>query len=459
MKRIAIWTLVIILTLSMFSCNAPKDDSNVKESSSVSGLAEQTPTETKKSEQTPAPTETEKSEETPTPTETEKTEETPTPTETEKSEEPPAPTEDEEYSKALALIEDGKYEEAFEALEKLGDFKDAKDLLSRFYYVPTGFMFSASNQVLPPVVVYELDEYNIPSKVVFDYPEGKMVSAYTYDQNGNMIELKVSSILNETGEEIINSITRYTYDENGNMIELKVSSILNETGEEIINSITGYTYDENGNMTEEYQIYPDDEYANKTYNTYDENGKIIRSVSVTGGSKSITKYTYDSKGNMTEVVMIMGGDDSNGEITLDDGGWIMTQTGTFDQNNKLIKHVSQTTLWTGNTEDPDVFEYFYNEDGNLIKTIRTTIYGNSIEENFYDETGNLIKTVYKYDSSDYETIKEYSHNENGNVTEYKYSDSDGDFQDLKIEYAFVYVPIDLPEKTLELFDVLSLFVY
>ena len=41
-----------------------------------------------------------------------------------------------DYEEALRLLQDGKYEDAKILFEKLGDYKDAADYLSKFFYLP-----------------------------------------------------------------------------------------------------------------------------------------------------------------------------------------------------------------------------------------------------------------------------------------------------------------------------------
>ena len=71
-----------------------------------------------------------------------------------------------QYREALDLIEQGQIEAAFDALQALGEYREAQELLTHFRYVPT--------------------------KIVFNYDEEYVVREYTYDEHSLLEQIVVS---------------------------------------------------------------------------------------------------------------------------------------------------------------------------------------------------------------------------------------------------------------------------
>ncbi len=199
------------------------------------------------------------------------------------------------YKKALALIDDGNYKEAYEIFEGLGNYKDAKDQLDKFHYVPTKIALSEAEngdewiEYFSASISY--NDKNLPERVIgYDLDDGQSISDYTYDANGNLIKEVYTS---SSGSK---SISDHTYDANGNLIKEV------ETDSDGDKEIYDYTYDANGNLIKEVETDSDGDRYISDY-TYDANGNLIKEVyTFSSGSKSISDYTYDANGNLIKEV-------------------------------------------------------------------------------------------------------------------------------------------------------------
>ena len=136
-------------------------------------------------------------------------------------------TKEEHYNTALKLIENAEYSEAYEILKNLGDYKDAKEKLSKFKFIPTNAtIIKKQNGVVIDGYTngYNIsyNKYNLPQRVeeyeyLVGYGEGDFERTYT------------SEYIYNTDGKIINKIHKasdgdkdmydYTYDARGNLIE------------------------------------------------------------------------------------------------------------------------------------------------------------------------------------------------------------------------------------------------
>ena len=159
------------------------------------------------------------------------------------------------YNDAISLIDAGKYEEAYELLKELGDYKDAKQLLAGFHYVPSSATFEQDGEKLSVEFFY--NENNLPLRTILTNKDGKQHSSdYTYDKNNDLT--KEFFIDFEIGE----TTYTYTYDENRNLIK----SVYDHA------SGTYYTvenaYDSNKNIISSSTTYSDG-YTSNYENSYE----------------------------------------------------------------------------------------------------------------------------------------------------------------------------------------------
>ena len=94
---------------------------------------------------------------------------------------------------------------------KLGDYKDAKEKLAHFRYVPATAGYDEDGEVYTAEFFY--NEYNLPIRSTHVDSHGKVRTVdYTYDENNNLIK---EYYLEADGVE---TIYEYEYDANRNMI-------------------------------------------------------------------------------------------------------------------------------------------------------------------------------------------------------------------------------------------------
>jgi RHS repeat-associated protein len=134
-----------------------------------------------------------------------------------------------------------------------------------------------------------------------------------------------------------------------------------------------YEYDNNGNITAKHDVKGTTSYL------YDDLNRL-RTVTEPGGKA--TAYTYDAAGNRkTEVITLNGVYDK-------------TITYTYDNLNQLLN-----VTYSGSENYTD--SYFYDANGNLIRTEKNTNGEITTSINIYDNVNNLVKVIntsdeYKY---------------------------------------------------------------
>lgn len=259
----------------------------------------------------------------------------------------------EEYEAAIVLLANCDYVGAKAAFEALGDYKDAKEYLSKFYYMPVSFEYDMTDKKGTNDVAY--NGINLPISETTMRSDVQAISKFAYDDNGNIIEQLM--IKNTAGDPEISRYV-YTYDNQGNLITA------NYTAHDGYKASYTFEYDEKGNNVR--QIYTDD------YNEYE------------------YLMTYDANGNMTRQEIVYNGESQvlNIDITYDDNGRIVKEVCTYDAN-------TQETL-----------DYTYDEKGNCTKEVFTYVDGKqSIHDFTYDDYGNVIQEVFTDSDGSVQYIK------------------------------------------------------
>ena len=249
------------------------------------------------------------------------------------------------YDDAFELINNGDYDAAFEIFSELGDYKNAREELENFYYVPTKIVVIAENSEKDEIgdMTVSYNENNLPSRVIVSNNTQNAIIYYSCDEKGNIVKIVQTS---PAGDK---STYEYIYDSNNNCIKTVF------TDSEGNKSITDSIFDENGRVVRRASTHPNTGDDTIYYNDYiyDEIGNLIKQVSSNSkgnSNDSYTDYTYDAKGN-------------------------------------LIKKV-----WNVTDDVKEIEEYTYDENGNLLKQEKTYISGSkSVYEYKYDEKGNLIE--------------------------------------------------------------------
>ena len=252
-----------------------------------------------------------------------------------------------DYSEAISLIEQGKYEEAKALFEKLGDYKDSAEYLSKFCYLPTWVYYNLIDKV--GSYEYFFNENNLISKYVVHRDGMDGYCEFSYYENGD-IKCQFASIngatqsfeytynanrKRETAVHTIEGVVTYyhsfEYDENGNEIVFRIDDVEGNT----VQLITR-TFDELGKPTRIEYAFSESEY-NYTLNIdyiYNDKGTLVREIChYDDGSQESLDYTRDANGNIVKKI-----------LTYSDG-------------------------------DQDIWEYTYDEHGNMVKEVLTNYKG------------------------------------------------------------------------------------
>lgn len=206
-----------------------------------------------------------------------------------------------------------------------------------------------------------------------------------YDANGNLTEDTLTSSEGSTESKL------YEYDSENRMI--KMIDVYNENMESA--TIYEWFYDEDGLLTKESFEYASGGVRTKEYNEYeyDNEGKLISKTIMDGGLSYVTYY-YDENGNLARSVR---------EPEEGYDGLYIIETYFYDGNGNLIKKIYDRKRSDGSAVLYDVYEYTYNADGLVIREhFTTTNYltpdrsYECVYEYAYDEYGNVIKELYDY---------------------------------------------------------------
>ena len=247
----------------------------------------------------------------------------------------------ENYEKALVMLANGDYTGAKEKFEKLGDYRDSKEYLAKFYYMPLSFDYELIGKKGKDEVSY--NSYNLPKIQSVMRPDAQAIYEYVYDENGN-IQKQLVKKNSEEGYEF--SSYEYTYNANGQRIKAEFVLHGGATG------FHTFTYDENGNLIK--QTYEDSHgnaytyimsYDDKGYRTrldtvflvesevinisyqFDDNGRVIKEATTyPDDTVEYVDYTYDAKGNKLSEV-----------FTDNEGVQYGRYDYTYDENGNTIK--------------------------------------------------------------------------------------------------------------------------
>lgn len=310
----------------------------------------------------------------------------------------------------------------------------------------------------------------------FDIFSGN-ISVYTYDQNGNMIEINNSAsgittitydssgnILEQTNpdgstvtytynnlgkltsiNDSVNGVTSFTYDSSGNLLKQTnsdgstITYTYNSTGNltsinDSTKGITSFTYDSNGNRTSETDpdgtVYTYNDTENITMEThadgrivtytYDSSGHI---ASVNDSNAGTCTYTYDSNDNILSVTQpdntVFVYDDTNGKIGTEQYPNGINRTLTY--NDGLLESVVGTNSYN--------LQYNYDDSSRIISLSESFGSINNNSAYSFDSVGNIqtvssngvTKITYTYDSNS-QLIREDNAVQNNSIT-YLYDDS------------------------------------
>lgn len=220
------------------------------------------------------------------------------------------------YLEALEDLKDGSYAKAFAVFTTLGDYKDCKDYVSKFAFMPIEIT-AEDDGFGENIVLYQTNyTYNEFGKLVtgvgkYTENEGPGYSEkHSYDADGRLIS-------SETESEAGFSKVSYEYNEKDQLIKT-----IGATEGANVGSITTHKYDENGNRTEtvcesyhgtDTQKYQNDKpyHTDKTVYTYNGQNKAVKAISSYGDSQ----MTYTAEYNENGMPTIIKSDDGQGFVS------------------------------------------------------------------------------------------------------------------------------------------------
>lgn len=218
---------------------------------------------------------------------------------------------------------------------------------------------------------YTYDELGRVVTMVQNFDTKRMFE-YTYDENNNEIKRVVYAV--DTPD--IKNTTEQVFDENGKVIKITESS---ENGSYVY--VTTHTYDERGNILTRFKVRENSEAETDQVYTYkyDENGNILEQTveARRTGGKNKYVFEYDVNGNRIKE-----------ELYHEDAKLYITTEHTYDSENRVVKTVIE---YAEEKKLPTIYEYEYDECGNLIYEFR-------MNEQY---SGNNVATSYTYSNYEY----------------------------------------------------------
>ncbi|WP_370774249.1 DUF6531 domain-containing protein [Holdemania massiliensis] len=341
------------------------------------------------------------------------------------------------YETARVDANGQRYEKVYDSVYNLIQEKDPLNHLVTYTYDAAGNMTSVQDargfklnytlNKMGKIIRRYYDQtevlyvYNTSGQLIKATDEDKKSEEYTYDKNGNLLTLKQKD----------GTVLSYTYDANQNVLTKPDATFTYDALNRIAtmtddHGSTQYTYDAAGNtikvvrdnQTIQYQY---DAYGNRIEITYPDNTSITYQYDLAGrmtktiNASHYSNYEYDALGRMTKEwmcnnVVITKSYDNNGNLLTQ-----LTKLGTRTLSsytyvyNAINSVTKQTEILNGATT---VKEYSYNENDELIKTVKTQGSTKTTTETVITLTGNKTEVTegqvtYRATYDDFNRIKTY----------------------------------------------------
>ena len=270
----------------------------------------------------------------------------------------------------------------------------AKWLTEEYIYNEDGAALSHT------VITYNIDGEQL--SYLYEGPYGSDSYQYTYDELGRPLTQTQDSVYpsdeGDGWEE--HSTTTYEYDLWGNLAR----KVYQATGDVV--SETTYTYDDNGNILISETLT--NAGSSAIYYTYDENGNKVQVLyTYNDGVTNSEEYEWDTDGNL----LIEKFTDSNGEINYSEYTY---------KDGVLIEETAEYwgTLYSS--------AYTYDEWGNITRIESQSPDGNTIIERIYDDQGRELQCeTNSYTGSE---IEVWTYNNEGLEVKYEHTGSDGCYE-------------------------------
>lgn len=326
---------------------------------------------------------------------------------------------------ALALIEEEKFYDAYKLLYDNRSDAEAQKMLDDFTVV---------------------------------YTEGKARSYYSYNhtqieefnEHGDVTRQFLGTVY--VGYDyMLDCSFEYTYDDDGK----KLTCNRTEAGKDIPDVMTRYIYDERGNLIKEEKEYipasetETDDFISYVEYKYDENDRLIyeESVSSPDGIDYYYRYTYDENGRKkTETFYNTENNKYDKEFFYNDNGIVIKEVETRKSHTKTTEYTvnehgditkeTQITDYEGNKISTEyTYEYTYDENGKITKKYKVWPNQESdTTEYIYNEQGDVIKETYS--STNYTKIFEYEYEYNADGEKVKITKTINEYRESKARYEY-----------------------
>ena len=327
---------------------------------------------------------------------------------------------------ALALIEEEKFYNAYKLLYDNRSDAEAQKMLDDFTVV---------------------------------YTEGKARSYYTYNhtqieefnEHGDVTRQFLGTVY--VGYDyVLDCSFEYTYDDDGK----KLTCNRTEAGKDIPDVMTRYIYDERGNLIKEEKEYipasetETDDFISYVEYKYDENDRLIyeESVSSPDGIDYYYRYTYDENGRKkTETFYNTENNKYDKEFFYNDNGIVIKEVETRKSHTKTTEYTvnehgditkeTQIIDYEGKkTSTEYTYEYTYDENGKITQKYKVWPNQESdTTEYIYNEQGDVIKETYS-SSVNSTKISEYEYEYNADGEKVKITKTINEYRESKALYEY-----------------------
>jgi hypothetical protein len=239
-------------------------------------------------------------------------------------------------------------------------------------------------------VNYSMEDPSKPAETEWIEANSYTASLNEYDKNGNLI--KSSSYTH--GEEV-HEFYEYTYDADNNLTEELCYMDENELAEHKF-----ITWNEQKLPAVEKVVYQEDGSENTTYFAYNEN-KLLTKKKVVDQDDELEEYdTYEYENDRLIC-----------EKKFDsDKNLVFTKKYNYDEDGNMTAYEYSST----DEYDYQRSEYYYNENGERVKTLRYNYKDQLIEKNIvqFDDKGNITELIEENQRSNKITRLYYDDNNN-----------------------------------------------
>lgn len=333
-----------------------------------------------------------------------------------------------QYQTAEKLLAEKNYQAAVDKFVELGDYKDSKERVSKFVFVPE--TETDNNGDVSALYSYTIDD---KGQISYASKTGKYSNTeYAYVYENGLLKQYTETYIDDGDKDEYSG--EYEYDDNGRLISGVFRSNTSHIDTTRRNS---YEYNEPNNIKminseSESYIYNTGEISTKKgtreieYNSDNNVVQIYDSDYANNELIAESKFTYKYEGNYIVGCTFVRTDhvDSNNNVTYED-------IYEYDKNGYLIKAVQDKTYFVSSWNDKtgvfhDKTEYFveYDNLGHcvcVIMEVNSDEMGYSKTEKNFNENGNMI-SITKIDSDMNEQTYKYEYDEYGNMI------SDGEYE-------------------------------